>query len=190
MILWYRHCTAFPLSFECIFDELSFLSLLWLFLRAVSHTINRFHLFAPNRFRLNRTNSVYLHSQKLKRRDNAINDLFIIYYLLGQTALFVAYGKTSDDYLYTRVALMHFKQTRFILLNEPELNTVYLLFFQWFINEHRTHTQFNWFITRDYGHFAILTWLNWAAAAAAWKFFATKSNDDTGKYGAFTGGVL
>lgn len=34
----------------------------------------------------------------------------------------------------------------------------------------------------------ILTWLNWAAAAAAWKFFVTKSSDDTGKYGA--GGVL
>lgn len=36
----------------------------------------------------------------------------------------------------------------------------------------------------------ILTWLNWAAAAAAWKFFVTKSSDDTGKYGALTGGVL
>lgn len=36
-------------------------------------------------------------------------------------------------------------------------------------------------------YFIELTWLNWAAAAAAWKLFATKSN---GKNGALTDGVL
>lgn len=49
-------------------------------------------------------------------------------------------------------------------------------------------TQNNWFITQTSR--TLLTWLNWAAAAAAWKFLATKSSDDTGKYGAAAGVVL
>lgn len=36
----------------------------------------------------------------------------------------------------------------------------------------------------------ILTWLNAALAAAAWKFFATNPSGVTGRYGAFAVGVL
>lgn len=36
----------------------------------------------------------------------------------------------------------------------------------------------------------VLTWLNAALAAAAWKFFATNPSGVTGKYGAFAVGVL